>query len=184
MKKYFSLLLFFLLLIGCKSNHVVLEEDPEECIPEVQPDYVPSITETNAAAVLKLSPPVELIHCESPFEDGASICALLKDVNGKEYPFAQGPIFFGDTRLYKGANHFRSGTLIQSGSEEEKSLVALLYYWFNRNYTPKQQAALQEPDESDKKVTKEERSRIWKAILCRHIILTHVEKSDEAKNQK
>jgi len=184
MKKYLSLLVFVTLFFGCKSNHAVLEEDPVESGPEVQHDYVPTITETNAAAVLKLSPPVELIHCESPFEDGASICALLKDVNGKEYPFARGPVFLGDTRLYKGAYHFRSGTLIQSGSEEEKSLVALLYYWFNRNYTPKQQAALQEPDESDKKITNEERSRIWKAILCRHIIFKHAEKSNEAQNQK
>jgi hypothetical protein len=94
MKKHFSLFLFFLLFLGCKSNHAVLEENPGGCSPGVKPDYVPSITETNAAAVLKLSPPVELIHCESPFEDGASICALLKDVKRKRVPLCARTDFF------------------------------------------------------------------------------------------
>jgi|GEM_PF-7050144 len=181
MKKHLSLLIFFSLLLGCKSNQEILDD---VFVPEYKSDYIPSITETNAAAVLKLSPPVELIQCESPFEDGGSFCGLLKDVNGKEYPFARGPFLFGNTRLYKGADHFSSGILMRSGSEEEKSLVALLYYWFNRNYTPKQQATLQEPDESDDKVTKEERSRIWKAIICRQIIFSYSEKNNEAKNVK
>ena len=126
-------------LVGCTSQTV---ETPAVMVdvPPFLPTYSCSMTIVDAVAVLKLTPPVRVVHAAS-FEDGGTVEISIQDSKGEGYAFRRAPWARDEPVSYfidfpkKGERPER----LEWNDPRLKALSILALNWVDCHYSRKQQ---------------------------------------------
>ena len=105
MKQLINSLIVCCAIVGCRSTSVI--EVPVLQTPQVLPTYPKQMTEKEAATILELTLPIDVVSF-CGFEDGGTVEGCIYDATGKYIGFRRSPWAFEDRpiefflRFYKG----------------------------------------------------------------------------------